>query len=121
MSFYVFLFVGFISGIFGGMGMGGGTLLIPALTIFCGVEQVVAQGANLVSFFPMAVCALIKHKKEGLLETSSLIYIALPATIVSVAFSVVANIATEELLRKLFGVFLIVLSVFQFLRLTKNE
>ena len=121
MSFYVYLFVGFVSGIFGGMGMGGGTLLIPALTILCGVEQVVSQGANLVSFFPMAVVALIKHKKEGLLKTSKLGYMAIPATLVSVAFSFVANAISDGLLRKLFGVFLIVLSVFQFLRLTKDE
>ena len=40
MSFIFYLLAGFLSGVLGGMGMGGGTVLIPALTIFFGVEQI---------------------------------------------------------------------------------
>ena len=54
MSFLVFLVCGVCGGVLGGMGMGGGTLLIPLLTIFCGVEQGIAQGVNLLSFLPMS-------------------------------------------------------------------
>jgi uncharacterized membrane protein YfcA len=49
MSFFIYLLVGALGGVLGGMGMGGGTLLIPALTIFCEVEQHVAQAINLIS------------------------------------------------------------------------
>ena len=37
---------GLISGVFGGLGMGGGTLLIPLLTIFLDYPQKLAQGIN---------------------------------------------------------------------------
>ncbi|MGB9679340.1 MAG: sulfite exporter TauE/SafE family protein, partial [Thermoanaerobacteraceae bacterium] len=43
-------FIGILSGIIGGMGLGGGTILIPALTIFAGIEQHLAQSINLLSF-----------------------------------------------------------------------
>ena len=39
MSFLWLVIAGFVSGVIGGMGMGGGTLLIPILTIFLAFEQ----------------------------------------------------------------------------------
>ena len=42
--------IGLVAGVFGGLGMGGGTLLIPLLTIFLGYDQKLCQGINLVSF-----------------------------------------------------------------------
>ena len=46
MSFILYLLAGFFSGMLGGMGMGGGTVLIPALTILFRVEQHIAQATN---------------------------------------------------------------------------
>ena len=68
MSFYLFFACGLLGGILGGMGMGGGTALIPLLTLLCGVTQTAAQGVNLLSFFPMAALALSVHAKNGLLQ-----------------------------------------------------
>lgn len=53
MAFYICLVSGFVSGLLGGMGMGGGTLLIPVLTIFFSVPQKIAQSTNLLAFLPM--------------------------------------------------------------------
>ena len=50
---------GVLGGLLGGMGMGGGTLLIPLLTIFCGLNQHLAQAINLIAFIPMAVVAVM--------------------------------------------------------------
>lgn len=55
MSFIIVMSISFAAGLLGGMGMGGGTILIPALTIFLGVEQHAAQAANLIAFLPMAL------------------------------------------------------------------
>ena len=70
MSFIIFLVSGFFSGVLGGMGMGGGTVLIPALTVLFGVEQHVAQATNLIAFLPMAAFSLKVHKENGLLKTN---------------------------------------------------
>ena len=62
---HVIIAVSALGGIIGGMGMGGGTLLIPLLTLAAGVEQHLAQAINLMSFVPMSIVALIIHKKNG--------------------------------------------------------
>ena len=55
---------GFLSGIIGGMGIGGGTILIPIMTIFLGFDQKTAQAVNLIYFIPTAITALTIHVKN---------------------------------------------------------
>ncbi len=94
--------------------MGGGTALIPLLTIFCGVEQGAAQGINLLSFLPMAIFALSIHAKSGLLQKQGILPIILTALVFSVLGALLAAYLPSAALRKGFGVFLVILSFFQF-------
>lgn len=59
---------GFIAGIVGGMGMGGGTLLVPLLSLL-DIPQRQMQAINLISFLPMCAVALIFHFKNKLVVT----------------------------------------------------
>ena len=43
LTIFLYVLFGFLSGVFGGLGMGGGTLLIPLLTIFLGLDQKLCQ------------------------------------------------------------------------------
>lgn len=95
----------------GGMGMGGGTVLIPALTILFGVEQHVAQAANLIAFLPMAAFSLKIHRDKGNLDTEGVWGIVLPALVTSVAGALAAAFLPSAVLRKLFGAFLVLLAV----------
>lgn len=113
MSFYLLLLCGFLGGIFGGMGMGGGTALIPLLTIICGVEQRAAQGLNLLSFVPMAAFALVLHAQSGLLRTKGLFWLTAPAVCLSVLASLFAVWLPSALLKKAFGTFLVILAAVQ--------
>lgn len=56
--------IGAAAGVISGMGMGGGTLLIPVLTLLMGIPQRQAQGVNMLSFLPAAAAALYIHKKR---------------------------------------------------------
>lgn len=114
MAFYLLFLVGIAGGILGGMGMGGGTLLIPLLTLLCGIEQGVAQGVNLLSFLPMSMIALLIHAKNGRLEKSKLLYMIVPSLLVSGIFALFAAHLPSVVLRKGFGFFLILLSAFPF-------
>ena len=58
------IIAGVISGIISGMGIGGGIILIPVLTIFLGFDQKIAQGITLLYFIPTAIFALIVHIKN---------------------------------------------------------
>lgn len=124
MSIYltIFLYVlfGFLAGIFGGLGMGGGTILIPLLTIFCSLDQKLSQGINLVSFLVMALFALIVHYKNGYVKTKGIFYIILSGIIFSALGSLLAGILPSKILRMAFGVFLCVLSIIQVIKVVKK-
>ena len=122
---FLYILFGFLAGILGGMGMGGGTALIPLLTLFCEVDQKLAQGINLLSFIPLAVVALIIHKKNNLLEIKKSWFVMIPAFIGAVVLSYVANQMQSALLRKCFGVFLgalgIVLLIVEIVKIFKEK
>ncbi len=113
-KFLLYLLAGFGGGFLGGMGMGGGTVLIPLLTIFLKCSQHVAQAVNLISFIPMAVVALVFHVKNKLIEKKGVLFIIIPATLFAVLGSFISCKIDGKLMSKIFGGFLLCLSVIQF-------
>ncbi len=107
MSFYLYLILGFLGGIPAGMGMGGGTVTIPLLVLVGGVEQKLAQSANLFAFLPMSLTALKTHADNGLLCTHGILWSILPALLFSAAGALLAASLPSTILRKGFGLFLI--------------
>ena len=63
---------GAAGGVIAGMGMGGGTLTIPLLTLALGVEQKLAQAINLIAFVVMAAPVLVIHFKNRLIDMPAL-------------------------------------------------
>ncbi|MBQ0017512.1 MAG: sulfite exporter TauE/SafE family protein [Clostridiales bacterium] len=108
------ILIGIVGGILGGLGMGGGTLLIPLLTIFLGIEQNIAQGINLLAFLPMSLVALFIHFKNKLVDAKISWPIIVLGVLSAIGGSFLANILDPDNLRLYFGIFLIVLGVFQF-------
>ncbi|MDR3293218.1 MAG: sulfite exporter TauE/SafE family protein [Clostridiales bacterium] len=100
--------IGFAGGVLGGMGMGGGTLLIPMLILFMGVSQHGAQGANLLAFIPMSIIALLIHLKNKLVEKRVVLPIALSAAVTAALGSFLSLKLDAHLLRLIFGIFLTV-------------
>ncbi len=121
MSFYLLFLCGLAGGLFGGMGMGGGTLLIPLLTLFLGVPQGVAQGVNLLSFLPMSALALTVHARNGLLVKEGLWQLVLPALLFSALGAACAVCLPAGLLRKGFGLLLVLLSAQPFAAALRGE
>ncbi len=116
MNFVLFCLSGIVGGMLGGMGMGGGTVLIPLLTIFLGVGQHMAQGINLLCFIPMAVVSLIIHIKNKLVEFKDILLIILPGVVSCLVGCFIAKNLSGNVLSRCFGGFLVVLSIFQFVR-----
>lgn len=112
---------GILGGIIGGMGMGGGTLTIPILTIFLSYAQLSAQGINLIAFLPMSVIALIIHIKNHLVAFKQTWLLALVGCIFSLGGAMLANHISNSVLKKLFAVFLIGLAVWQIVELIKSK
>lgn len=112
---------GVIGGIVAGMGMGGGTLTIPILTIFLKYEQLKAQGVNLIAFLPMAVVALFIHMKNKLVDFKSTWLLAAVGCVFSVAGALIANNISNSILKKFFALFLIGLGIWQFIEMKRNQ
>ena len=98
---------GFFTGILSAWGIGGGTLLLLVM-----VDQITAQGINLLYFLPTAAMALVQHRKNGLLDAPVLggaIPWGLPAAALGALLATAADVAA---LKKPFGVFLLVAGLY---------
>ena len=118
---YFYILSGILSGIVGGMGMGGGTLLIPLLTIFLGVSQHTAQGINLIVFIPMGVCAIIIHIINKLIDFKTFFLLIVPAILTSVLAANLSSGLEESQLKTYFGCFLLIVAFFMFLNAIKSS
>ena len=113
MNWLWYILISVFSGVFAGMGMGGGTFLIPLLTLFMGTQQTQAQAQNLVVFVPMAIVVGIIYACQKFVDWKRAWIIALPATIISVIAALVAVNISGKILRIVFGSFIAVVGVWQ--------
>ncbi|WP_042276812.1 sulfite exporter TauE/SafE family protein [[Clostridium] dakarense] len=109
----IYAVIGFFAGIIGGMGMGGGTILIPALILFTNIDPKIAQSINLLSSIPMTIIALIIHMRNKNVVFKLVIPIAFFGVLGAVSGSFVANFISSEILKRVFGVFLLVIGIFE--------
>ena len=109
---FAFILVGAIGGVLGGMGMGGGTLLIPALTLIFNFNQQIAQGINLISFSLMSILAITIHYKNGLINVKNALNFGIFATIFACLGSFLAGKMSSMFLTKAYGVMLLVTAIY---------
>ncbi|NLF34396.1 MAG: TSUP family transporter [Clostridiales bacterium] len=110
------LAAGTVTGILSGWGVGGGTLLLLYMTLFAGLEQRVAQGINLLYFLPAASAALPAHLRNGFVDRRAA-RPAIAAGLVCCAVSAWVSTGLDvTLLRKCFGVFLLLVGTHELLR-----
>ena len=88
-------------------GVGGGTLLLLVMTLFLGADQRTAQGVNLLFFLPTAASALLCHWKNGVLDRPTLKAAVPFAVLAALMGAWVATAVDTQVLRKPFGVYLI--------------
>ena len=121
MDVVFYVLIGVAGGVLAGMGMGGGTLLIPMLTIFMGVNQHFSQAINLIAFIPMAIFVLFIHKKNNLLNFKLALPIILTGVLGSSLGALLAKNTEGDSLKVYFGIFLLCLGVFQIFNLILNK
>ena len=100
------------SGVFAGMGMGGGTFLIPLLSLFFGIEQIICQSTNVVCFIVLAIICFVIYIKNKLIDFFALIAISVPASIIAFFSSFFAIKTSSNVLRICFAVFIILVGIF---------
>lgn len=113
--------VGLCCGILSGFGIGGGSLLMVWLTAALSMEQATAQGINLLYFLPTSLGALIFHIRNHKICWRAVLPAAICGTLAAALSASLAVGLEVELLRKLFGGFLLAVGVLEFFRKGKSK
>lgn len=105
--------VGLVSGIVGGLGMGGGTVLILLLSLFFNVEQHIAQSTNVIFFIPTAIASIIVNIKNNNVNIKTNIPLCLWGVIGAFLGANVSIATNVNELKRLFGFFLLLIAFYQ--------
>lgn len=110
------IIIGLITGAFGGLlGLGGGLILIPSLVFIMGFSQHEAIGTSLaVMLPPIGLFAAYNFYKAGQVNLKFALILAITFMIGSYFTSKIAISIPENLIRKLFSVFLILVAIKMF-------
>jgi uncharacterized protein len=113
MNIIAFIAVGILAGILSGMfGVGGGIVIVPALVYLCGFSQLKAQGTSLAIMLPpVGIAAFIQYYKQGQVDVKAGILICIFLVIGSMFGAKIAHIIPISVLKKSFGVLMILISL----------
>ena len=114
------ILTGIISGTVSGTGMGGGTILILILSVFMGIDQHVAQATNLIFFVPTSITAIITTIKEKLINWKVGIPVAISGVLGAVFGARISVNMDVDRLKKYFGFFLILITIYEIYSLIKT-
>lgn len=110
-----------VCGVLAGMGVGGGTLFVVALTLLFGIEQLEAQSLNLIFFLAVAPMALIGHIKNKLIEWKAVLF-ALPMGLITAGISSHFAQDFDPLwLKRIFGILLLLVGIKELLSKPPQE
>lgn len=111
--FVVLVVIGMITGVMGGLlGIGGALILIPSLVFFLGLNQQEAIGTSLAVLLPpIGIFAAYNYYKAGYVKINYAMVLAVTFMIGSYLSSKFAIGIPESIIRKIFSVLLIVISL----------
>jgi len=103
------LLAGFISGL---IGIGGGVIIVPALVIFLGFSQKLAQGTSLgILLLPVGILAVLQYYKQGYLNVNYVAIIAVAFVAGGLLGSKMALSLSDEKMKKIFAVILMLIAI----------
>ena len=111
--------VSLLSGAAASMGLGGGFVLLVYLTVFANMPQMEAQWVNLIFFLPIGGLALFFHIRNQLVEKKAVLPAVLAGLAGAAGGAALAHSLGNEMLTKIFAVFLAVIGVKELFRIGK--
>lgn len=120
MSVITSLLAGFFAGMLGAMGLGGGGILVIYLTLFAEIEQIKAQGINLIFFVSIALVSVILLSFRRLVNLKFIF----PAILFGIPGSIFGFYLSSKIdsliLGKIFGIFLLLIGIYQIFQKNKR-
>ncbi len=99
---------GFLTGLLSGtIGVGGGLLFVPILTVGFGLAQPIAQGTSLAAIIPTALVGGITHIRQGNVVRDAAVWMGLGGVGGAVIGALIAVEVPAPLLARIFGAFLL--------------
>ena len=114
------ILIGIASGIVSSTGMGGGTILIFLLTFLCGIDQHVAQAANLIFFIPTSIVAIIVNLKNKNIDIPLAIIISVFGILGAIIGANISININVNILKKCFGIFLAIIAINEIYSIVKE-
>ena len=117
MNIIGFVILGLAAGsISGVIGIGGGTMITPLLVLLFGFTQKTAQGTTLALLVPpIGILAAMTYYKAGFVNITAGVFIAAGFMIGGYFGSKIAINIPEDLLRKVFAVYLMAIALKMFI------
>lgn len=108
-----YILLGLIAGVFGGaFGIGGATILIPAMIFFFGLTQHQAQGTTLAIMVPpIGILAAWRYYQAGNVKLGMAALVCLGFLIGGWIGANIVQSIPEAILKKMFGFFLLLISL----------
>ena len=106
-SLPVMIVIGSVLGFLSGLGVGGGSLLMLWLTLVLEMPHNAARTINLLFFIPSAIIASLFRWKQGTLNFKKILPAVLCGCIAAAVFSIISKQIDITLLKKLFGILLL--------------
>jgi uncharacterized membrane protein YfcA len=104
------LVIGLVTGaVSGSLGVGGGSIMVPAMVLLLGLDQATAQGTSLLVILPTAVAGVASHFRRGSVDVSPTWLLGLVGAAAAGAGALLALHINEAQLRLFFAIFLVVL------------
>lgn len=119
-SWFVSLIVATILGTLAGLGIGGGSLLMLWLTLVLDIPYETARLTNLLFFLPGAAVATYMRAKEKAISPKRIWPSMVVGCLAAAAAGFAGSYIELSLLKKLFGVFLLVVGVRELLYRPRN-
>lgn len=109
----LYILLGLVAGIFSGIfGIGGGTILIPALVFLFGLTQHQAQGTTLAIMVPpIGLLAALRYYYSGNVKLGMAAFICVGFFVGGLVGAQFVQNVSDPLLKKLFGIFLLFISL----------
>lgn len=106
---------GFLSGLIGGLGLGGGGVLLVYLTAFTDTAQQKAGGINLLFFLPVGLVAVIVYALKKQIKWKTVVKMWGLGGIGVVLGSTLALVVDTDVMSKIFAAGLIIFGTMQLL------
>lgn len=113
MNYALYIILGIVAGVFGGFfGIGGGTILIPAMVYLFGLTQHQAQGTTLALMVPpIGLLAAMRYYYSGNVKIAMAVFICLGFFVGGWIGAHFVQSVPDTVLKKVFGIYLFFIAI----------